>query len=205
MIAQLVDYLMNLASQLGYFGVIFIVGIEYACFPIPSEVVLPFVGMGMASGAYGVVNGFLASLIGAIFGTLLAYLIGYIGGAPLIEWAKYRFPKTRKSLISLDKWFSKYGNFAVFITRIFPLTRTYVSFLAGSQKLDLLCFMGYSFLGIFLWNTTLISLGYFLGNNLNLIDSILKKYSVVAFTILILGTFYFIYKKLTHKEGTSRA
>lgn len=195
MIAQIVDYLMNLASHLGYFGIIFIVGLEYACFPLPSEIVLPFVGMGMASGTYGITNGFLASIIGAIFGTLLAYLIGYIGGVSLIEWSKHRFPKTRKSLVALDKWFNKYGNFAVFITRIFPLTRTYVSFLAGSQKLDLLRFMGYSFLGIFLWNTALISLGYFLGNNLELIDSILKKYSIVAFSILLIGIVYLGYKK----------
>ncbi|MEG0386801.1 MAG: DedA family protein [Niameybacter sp.] len=195
MIAQLVDYLMNLAGHLGYLGIIFIVGLEYACFPLPSEIVLPFVGMGMASGTYGVVNGFLASILGAMFGTMIAYYIGYIGGVPLIEWSKHRFPKTKKTLIALDKWFNKYGNFAVFITRIFPLTRTYVSFLAGSQKLDLLSFMGYSFLGI---------LGYFLGNNLDLIDNILKKYSVVACSMLILAVIYFVYKKLKEKKGTAR-
>lgn len=205
MITQLVDYLMNLASHLGYFGIIFIVGLEYACFPLPSEIVLPFVGIGMASGTYGVINGFLASILGAIFGTLIAYLIGYIGGVPLMEWSKHRFPKTKKSLHALNKWFNKYGNFAVFITRIFPLTRTYVSFLAGSQKLDLLCFMGYSFLGIFLWNTALISLGYFLGNNLELIDSIMKKYSTVVFIIFIIGIIYLILKRAKTKEGTREA
>ena len=67
MIAHIVDYLMQLAGGLGYFGIIFIVGLEYACFPIPSEVVLPFVGMGIATGTYEMVYGFTASIIGAVF------------------------------------------------------------------------------------------------------------------------------------------
>lgn len=192
MIAQIVDYLMQLAGGLGYFGIIFIVGLEYACFPIPSEVVLPFVGIGIATGTYEMAYGFIASLIGAMFGTLLAYAIGYVGGVPLLEWSKKRFPKTKKSIIALDQWFKKYGNLAVLFSRVFPLTRTYVSFLAGSQKLDLLSFMGYSAFGIFIWNAALISLGYFLGHNLELIDLIMKKYSVFALIILGIGFFYLV-------------
>lgn len=204
MIAQIVDYLMNLAGELGYFGIIFIVGLEYACFPIPSEVVLPFVGMGIATGTYDMTYGFIASILGALFGTLIAYAIGYIGGVPLLEWSKRRFPKTKKSIVALDKWFKRYGNLAVLFTRVFPLTRTYVSFLAGSQKLDLLSFMGYSFLGIFAWNTALISLGYFLGSNLELIDSIMKKYSTFAFIILGIGAFYLLTKVYRNKKETHR-
>ncbi|MFQ9695313.1 MAG: DedA family protein [Zhenhengia sp.] len=205
MIAHIVDYLMQLAGGLGYFGIIFIVGLEYACFPIPSEVVLPFVGMGIATGTYEMVYGFTASIIGAVFGTLLAYAIGYIGGVPLLEWSKRRFPKTKKSIIALDKWIKQYGNLAVLFSRVFPLTRTYVSFLAGSQKLDLLSFMSYSALGIFAWNTALISLGYFLGNNLELIDSIMKKYSTFALIILGIGIFYLLLRNYQSKKETRRA
>lgn len=205
MIAHIVDYLMQLAGGLGYFGIIFIVGLEYACFPIPSEVVLPFVGMGIATGTYEMVYGFTASIIGAVFGTLLAYAIGYIGGVPLLEWSKRRFPKTKKSIIALDNWFKQYGNLAVLFSRVFPLTRTYVSFLAGSQKLDLLSFMSYSALGIFAWNTALISLGYFLGNNLELIDSIMKKYSTFALIILGIGIFYLLLRNYQSKKETRRA
>lgn len=204
MITQIVDYLMNVAGELGYLGIIFIVGLEYACFPIPSEVVLPFVGMGMATGIYGITYGFAASILGALFGTLLAYAIGYIGGVPLLEWSKRRFPKTKKTIIALDKWFKRYGNVAVLLTRIFPLTRTYVSFLAGSQKLDLLSFMGYSFMGILAWNTALISLGYFLGNNLQMIESIMGKYSAVAFIILGIGIFYVLSKMYRSKKEAQR-
>lgn len=200
MIAQIVDYLMNLAGGLGYFGIIFIVGLEYACFPIPSEVVLPFVGMGMATGTYNIAYGFVASILGALFGTLLAYAVGYIGGVPLLEWSKKRFPKTKKSILTLDKWFKHYGNLAVLFTRVFPLTRTYVSFLAGSQKLDLLCFMGYSFVGILAWNTALIGLGYFLGNNLEMIESIMSRYSMLAFIILGIGIFYLLSKIYRDKK-----
>lgn len=197
MLTQLVDYLLNLAGQLGYFGIIFITGLEYASFPLPSEVVLPFVGMGAAAGTYTFFKALLASILGGMFGSLIAYAIGYIGGVPLLNWSKERFPKTKKTIIALDQWFNRYGNAAVFLTRLVPLTRTYVSFLAGSQKFDLLKFMTYTGAGIVIWNTLLISLGYFLGDNLERIQGIIQEYTLVAgfviLAVLIVG--YIRHKK----------
>ena len=65
--------------------------------------------------------------------------------------------------------------------------------------------MSYSALGIFAWNTALISLGYFLGNNLELIDSIMKKYSTFALIILGIGIFYLLLRNYQSKKETRRA
>ena len=194
MITQIVDYLMNLAGSLGYFGIIFITSLEYACFPLPSEVVLPFIGMGIATGTYSFAKALLASILGGMFGSLIAYAIGYIGGVPLLNWSKERFPKTKKTIIALDKWFNRYGNVAVLITRVIPLTRTYVSILAGSQKFDLLKFMSYTSIGVIAWNTLLICLGYFLGDNLHLIDIILKQYSVGIGILVLIAIGFLFYR-----------
>lgn len=195
MITQFVDFVMHLAGSLGYFGIIFITSLEYACFPLPSEVVLPFIGMGIATGTYSFVHAWVASALGGMFGSLIAYAIGYIGGVPFLNWSKKRFPKTEQTIIALDHWFNRYGNIAVCITRIIPLTRTYVSILAGSQKFDLLKFMGYTALGVAAWNTVLISLGYFLGNNLSLIEQIVSRYSMVVGALAILLLLFWFYKK----------
>lgn len=198
----LVSKLINLVGYLGYTGVMLIVGLEYACFPIPSEVVLPFIGLSASQGEFTFLGALFFSIIGGIVGCLICYLIGYLGGKPLLSWSERRFPKTKKTIRALNKWFDKYGKFAVFITRLFPLTRTYVSLLAGAEKLPLNVFIGYSSLGIVLWNTVLISLGYFIGDNLELIDRIMQKYSIVAGTILIIAifTYFYLKKKKTLKN-----
>ena len=169
---HIVNTLLHLASQFGYAGILMLVGLEYACFPLPSEIVLTFVGMGIAKGHYTPFLAILGSFLGGILGSLLCYAIGYLGGVPFLEWSKRKFPKTEKTILALGEWFDTYGNIAVLFTRIVPLTRTYVSFLAGSQKLPLPVFIVYSSIGIFLWNSVLMGLGYFVGDNLALIDTL---------------------------------
>lgn len=197
-----VSKLISLVGYLGYTGVTLIVGLEYACFPIPSEVVLPFIGMSASQGEFTFLGVLFFSVLGGILGSLICYLIGYLGGKPLLAWSEKRFPKTKKTIRALNKWFDKYGKFAVFITRLLPLTRTYVSLLAGAEKLALNVFVGYSTLGIVLWNTVLISLGYFIGDNLELIDSIMQKYSIVAGTIFVIALITYLYFK-KKKEASS--
>ncbi|MEG0014188.1 MAG: DedA family protein [Cellulosilyticaceae bacterium] len=185
--ASLVAYLINVAGNLGYMGIVFIVGLEYACFPIPSEVVLPFVGISVVAGEFTFIRALIASIIGGLLGSLICYAIGFNGGVPLLEWSSKKWPKTKKTIVVLNKWFAKYGNIAVLLTRVFPLTRTYISILAGAEKLRLGTFIGYSLVGIVAWNTLLISLGYFLGDNLALIEQIVRKYSVAVGILAVIG------------------
>ncbi|MGL4345382.1 MAG: DedA family protein, partial [Cellulosilyticaceae bacterium] len=112
-----------------------------------------------------------------------------------LNWMQKRFPKSKQSIIALEKWFQQYGNMAVLLTRVVPLTRTYVSFLAGSQKLNVASFLSYSCLGITIWNTLLIMLGYFLGDNITLIDQIMKKYTLAIGIAFIVGIYLLWQKK----------
>lgn len=185
--ASFVAYLVELAGKLGYMGVVFIVGLEYACVPIPSEVVLPFVGMSAAMGEFTFIRALICSVIGGLIGSLICYAIGYNGGVPLLKWSSEKWPKTKKTIKILNEWFAKYGNIAVLLTRVFPLTRTYISILAGAEKLKVGTFIGYSLVGIVAWNTLLISLGYFLGDNIALIEKIVSQYSIVVGVIAIVA------------------
>lgn len=195
MISGLVEELILFAGKMGYLGIVLIVGLEYACLPIPSEVVLPFVGMSVAIGEFGYLGALLVSIIGGIVGSWICYIIGCIGGVPLLEWSSVRWPKTKKTIDALNKWFNRYGNIAVLLTRLFPLTRTYISILAGAQKLNFFTFTAYSVIGITIWNTVLISLGYYLGDNLDLVEKILSRYSALIIGIGVIGIIVFVLKK----------
>ncbi|WP_246582864.1 DedA family protein [Clostridium mobile] len=181
----IINNLMQIIGQIGYLGIVIIIGLEYACFPMPSEVVLPFIGMTATQNNITYLGALLASIIGGLLGSSLCYAVGYYGGSPLIEKIEKKFPKTKKSIDAINKWFEKYGKASVFLARLLPLTRTYISIVAGAVKLNISTYLIYSVAGIVIWNSILISLGYFIGDNWDYIQLFMKQYSIIASIILI--------------------
>ncbi|MGL5244589.1 MAG: DedA family protein, partial [Sarcina sp.] len=163
---------------------------------------LPFIGMCASLGEFTLSGALLCSIIGGLIGSIICYYIGYFGGIPLMNWLKRKFPSTKKSIKALNIWFSKYGKAAVLIARVLPLTRTYVSILAGAEKLKLSAFLIYSSIGIFLWNGILIGLGYFLGDNIDIISTLMGKYSFACIIIVVLVIFVIWYLKKKKNKTT---
>ncbi|MEG2610436.1 MAG: DedA family protein [Bacilli bacterium] len=180
------DYIINIIESLGYFGVFFSVFLEYACLPLPSEILLPFIGVLSSYGIFNLIIAIAVSVFAGILGSTICYYIGYFGGAPILNWLSTKSSGAKKSLIKLNIFLNKYDKYAVLIARMFPLTRTYVSLGVGALKMKYRTFISYSFAGIVVWNSILISLGYFLGENTPLIESILSKYSFLAIGLLII-------------------
>lgn len=179
-------FMMSLIGQLGYTGVFLVIGLEYACFPIPSEIVLPFVGMSIPQTALEFLPAFLVSIVAGLTGSLVCYLIGLYGGTPLLRKLSERSSQLEKALTIFNHWFEKYGRWAVLFSRIIPLTRTYISLFAGVNKMPLSAFFLYSSTGIAIWNLVLMSLGFYLGHNWQLIEGILNTYSHIVLILIVL-------------------
>lgn len=195
-LGQFALFMIALVGRLGYLGVFIVIGLEYACFPIPSEVVLPFVGMSIPQTSLEFLPTFLVSIVAGMLGSLLCYFIGYYGGTRLSNaWCR-KSPRFAKAFNTFNDGFNTYGRLAVCFSRVIPLTRTYISFFAGISAMSLYEFSLYSITGIALWNLILISLGFYLGHNWALIEGLLNTYSnlilVGACIILIL---WFVHKK----------
>ncbi|MEG0132736.1 MAG: DedA family protein, partial [Clostridium sp.] len=187
-------------QSFGYTGVFLAVVLEYACLPLPSEVLLPFIGFLASSGNFSFPGVIVISTLAGLIGSTICYLIGYFGGSPIINWLCNKSSGAKRSFDKLDTFIAKYGKTAVFITRLFPLTRTYISLAVGAVKMRYSQFILYSFGGIVIWNTILISLGYYLGENTDLIKKILSNYSIVAITLLILVILIVLYKLIKRKK-----
>lgn len=201
LINSLTNQVIYIINEIGYIAVVIITGMEYACFPLmPSEVILPLIGISAATGDITFWGALLASIIGGLIGSLLCYLVGYYGGGALIEELQTKFPKTQNSVETINKWFEKYGKFAVLFTRLIPLTRTYISVIAGASKFNKTTFCLFSVIGIITWNSILISLGYFLGNNWSYIELIMKQYSILVSAIIAIAAGLLIYKKIRNKK-----
>ena len=188
-------YMMSLVGRLGYFGVYLVIGLEYACFPIPSEIVLPFVGMSIPQTSLQFLPAFIVSII--------AGLSGFYGGVPLLNKLSSKSHNLQKALDTFNHWFHDYGRWAVLFSRVIPLTRTYISLFAGVNGMSFWEFLLYSCTGIALWNLVLMGLGLYLGNNWALIEGILNTYSHIIFVLIGIAAVLLIAKKLFRIQKTS--
>lgn len=179
-----VTFMMSLVGQLGYFGIFLVIGLEYACFPIPSEIVLPFVGMSIPQTTLSFFPAFIISILAGLTGSLICYLIGLFGGVALLNKLSQKSHQLKNALNIFNNWFDRYGRWAVLFSRVIPLTRTYISLFAGVNKMPLLEFFLYSTTGIAAWNLLLMSLGFYLGHNWDLIEVILNTYSHIILVLL---------------------
>lgn len=193
------SFFTNLIYEYGIFAMFLIILIEYACFPISSEIVLPFCGAIAYMNHISFLLILLISVLAGLMGTSLCYFLGRIGGDSIIESLKKRFPKSRIPLDNSYNQFNKHGSLAICIGRFIPLCRTYIAFIAGLAKQNYITFLFFSFIGITLWNATLISLGYFLKEKWSFVSNYYHQYKTfvtrVIIVLLFLAIFYMNKKK----------
>lgn len=185
----------NLIEQYGLISIFLVVMLEYANFPLPSEIVLPFIGIMISRGNINFALALMVSVFGGIVGSITNYLIGLYFGKPLLKYMMKKYPKTQPSIRSSMWWMNKYGKISVMIARVVPVARTVISIPAGINKMNISIFILYSTIGISVWNIILISLGYIFGDNLSLIAYMVKNYSLIVGTLLVIVVLIFYRKK----------
>lgn len=172
----------------GLISIFIIVALEYANIPLPSELVLPLVGILALKFNMNILLVILVTILGGIVGSIINYYLGYKFGKPLISIIKNKYPKSKKSIRASYKWMAKYEKISVMLSRVIPLARTFISIIAGVAKMNVYSFIIYSTIGISIWNTALLLMGYILGENINYINTLLKEYSIIIFIIIFIGT-----------------
>ncbi|MDE1765262.1 MAG: DedA family protein [Thaumarchaeota archaeon] len=173
---------------------------ESALIPIPSEVIMLFSGYLVSTGKFDVVPVVIAGTIGNLVGSLIAYAVGaYLGRGFVLRYGRYVLLK--KSHLELaESYFKKYGDRSIFISRLLPAIRTYVSLPAGAAKMSLKKFSVFTLIGSAIWNTALAFVGIKLGQEW---DSI-RRYSdyVDAMVIAVVVIGIIIYWKKRKVSGS---
>ena len=159
----LTDFIINVLNPLGYWGIIILMGFESACIPIPSEIIMPYGGyLAAVYDKYNVIGIGLAGAIGNVWGSALAYWAGRKGGrAFVVKYGRYIL-MTKKSLARADRFFERFGDFAVFIGRVLPIIRTFISFPAGVSRVPFGKFLIFTFIGSVPWCMGLAWIGWVL-------------------------------------------
>ena len=204
MIISIIDFLSQVViatiDYIGYGGIFLLMLVESSGIPMPSEVIMPFSGFLVAQGQLNFWAVVIIGTLGNLIGSCLAYLIGLKGGRTLIEKYGRYFLISARDLALAEKWFLKYGYFMVFIGRLLPVIRTYISFPAGLAKMNLKKFLIYTFLGAFIWSTLFAWLGVKMGNNWQLIREELHNFDLVMALLVALAVILYIGRHLYHKK-----
>jgi membrane protein DedA with SNARE-associated domain len=215
------SFCIYMMATLSYGGVALLMGIESACIPLPSELIMPYAGAltdpGVAAALgqqYGVdlplFNLFLAAIAGAVgcnLGSEVAYWVGATGGRAAIE--KYgRYLLLSKHEIALaDRWFAERGEIIIFVARLLPVIRTFIAFPAGVARMNRTKFHVYTFAGSLPWCLALAYVGQQLGIRLldehSPLKAFMHKFDAVIALVIVGAVGYFLWSR--YKVYKSRA
>lgn len=189
----------ELMNSWGYFGVAFLVALENLFPPIPSEFILTFGGFMTTRTSMTVPGVIISSTIGSVAGAICLY---YVGKLVSLSFLKKMLAGRTGTILRLrprdiDRavdWFQERGYMAVFFCRFIPVIRSLISIPAGVARMPLIPFLTYTLLGTVLWNTILIVLGAWAGDNWSYILDLFNRYKYYLFIPVIVFGSYFLYR-----------
>ena len=196
MIQELAQSLVDLIFDWGYFGIFVLMTIESSFIPFPSEIVLIPAGYLVSQEQMSLWAVMACALGGSLAGAFINYYLAlFVGRRFLARYGKYFFIK-ENALKKMDEYFEKHGPISTFIGRLIPGIRQLISIPAGLAKMDIKLFSLYTALGAGIWALILVLLGYFIGENQELIKEYLKQITLSLIVVLIvLGGWYAYYQK----------
>ncbi len=184
----------------GYWGIVALMAIESACIPLPSELIMPFSGFLVSKGEFNLWLCGLAGAVGCLVGSWIAYWVGVYGGRPFVEkYGKYIL-MSKRDLDRADRFFTRHGEATVFIARLLPIVRTYISLPAGISKMHFWRFSFYSLVGSFPWCLALAWVGMKLGDEWQAIRGYLHKFDFLVAAVLIILFALFLWHHFRPEE-----
>jgi membrane protein DedA with SNARE-associated domain len=191
-IAILSRFVINTISTLGYTGILVTMAIESACIPLPSEIIMPFSGYLVTTGQFTMWGVTLAGAVGNVIGSIAAYYAGVWGGRPFVERYGPYVLLSRRDLDTADRWFAKYGEAAVFFSRLLPVVRTFISLPAGIARMNFPRFVIFTFIGALPWCYALAYIGVVMGERWDELKQYFHQLDIVIGLCLALALGYFL-------------
>ena len=208
LIALLAAFIKNTIDAGGYAGIAALMGIESACIPLPSEIIMPFAGYLVYLGHMNLFWAATAGAIGCNLGSVVAYWIGAKGGRPLVErYGKFVLMSSH-DLDRMTAYFDKYGSITVLLGRLLPVVRTFIAFPAGIAKMSQLRFHIYTFVGSWPWCYALAYVGMKLGEKWNTdprFEQAFHRFHLAVELALLAGMIWFVWSHLSRKGNASSA
>ena len=190
MFSAITNFFLGIFSGMNYFSITILMAIESSFIPFPSEIVIPPAAYLASQGKLNVFLVVAFSVLGSLIGAIFNYYFAYFLGRPVLyKFANSKLGKlcllSEKSLQKSEEYFRKNGEVSTLIGRLIPGVRQLVSLPAGLAKMKIPSFLFFTILGSLIWNSILAALGYFLGQNKELLSKYYKEISII---LLITGS-----------------
>ena len=189
-------------ARYGYAAIFLLMVLESACVPVPSEVTMLFGGALASAGFAGagseldLVAVAVAGALGNLVGSLLAYFAGYAGGRRLaLRWGRFLLIRPHEIDRAHD-WFEGHGEAAVFLGRLLPVVRTFISLPAGVARMNIWRFSLYTLLGCLPWTFGLTWLGYELGSRWDKVERVVRPFAWAIGAALVAAVALWIGRRL---------
>jgi len=201
-ISILSRFVINTISTFGYTGILLTMAIESACIPLPSEIIMPFSGYLVTTGQFTMLGVTLAGAIGNVVGSVVAYYAGVWGGRPFAERYGPYMLISHKDLDTADRWFARYGEAAVFFSRMLPVVRTFISLPAGIARMNFPRFVLFTFLGALPWCYLLAYIGVKMGEKWEHLRDYFHQFDIVIGLCLAVAAGYFLWSHWPRRAAT---
>jgi membrane protein DedA with SNARE-associated domain len=193
MLENIVSYLVELVANWGYLGIFLLMALESSFFPFPSEVVMIPAGYLVYTGQMNLYMAFAAGAFGSLAGALFNYYLCYFLGRPFVaKYGKY-VGITDEKMAKFESFFNRYGEISTFNCRLIPGIRQYISLPAGLAKMNIFTFSLYTTLGAGIWVAILLAIGYYIGDQKELIKEYLEQITIYLLIAVALITAIYIY------------
>jgi membrane protein DedA with SNARE-associated domain len=155
----IVQFAVDVIDKLGLPGIFALMVAESACIPIPSEATMLFAGFNVSNGEYSLFAVVAVGTAANVVGSWIAYAVGYYGRVDILEKHGRKLHIKPSHLAWADRWFEKYGSWTVFLTRMLPIIRTFISLPAGVARMPFWRFTALTTLGCIPWIFMLAFIG----------------------------------------------
>jgi membrane protein DedA with SNARE-associated domain len=192
----LTEFITGSVADYGYLAVFVLMTLESACIPIPSEATMLFGGALASAGFAGDAQLSLAGVttagvLGNVVGSWLAYGTGAWGGRRMVDrYGRYLLILPHE-VDRAHEWFERRGELAVFVSRLLPVIRTFISLPAGIARMPFWRFTAYTALGCVPFVFLLALGGRLAGAHWETVRNVLEpaSWAIVAGLVVLLVVF----------------
>jgi membrane protein DedA with SNARE-associated domain len=202
---ELIEWLVTAIGAMGHPGIFLLMAMESSVFPVPSELVMPPAGYLAQQGKMNIWVAIFWGTSGSLAGAYANYFAArWLGRPLLLKYGRYVWI-TEEKFGRVEGFFLRHGEISTFIGRLLPVVRHLISLPAGLAGMNHAKFTFYTLLGAGIWVTILTWIGYFIGQERELI----MRYShqalvgVIIFCAFLTAGYIWRHRRRSLQRGAS--
>jgi membrane protein DedA with SNARE-associated domain len=187
-------------TKYSYYEIFIALGLGIVGLPVPDETLMAYVGFLVFQGKLNYLYTIVVAFTGTSFGITIGYVLGRVFGNPFIKRYASKMHVDSDDIQNAEYFYNRYGKFALFIGYFIPGVRHLTAVFAGASLMPYRTFAVSAYTGGFLWTITLVSLGYFLGEEWHHVYMYSHRFIIPLVLLSLIALIIGIYMKSAREK-----